>query len=45
VFRQLVFRAVTSDALSTDDLLEELFDVVKRDAKLRYVLAREASQE
>ncbi|HEU5401845.1 MAG TPA: DEAD/DEAH box helicase, partial [Terriglobales bacterium] len=43
-FRQMVYQITTEEGLSTDDLLEELFDFAKADAKLRLVLAADPAR-
>lgn len=43
-FRQMVYQSLTEDGLSAEDLLDELFDFAKADAKLRLVLAADPAR-
>jgi hypothetical protein len=37
-FRQMVYRISSEDGITTEDLLDELYDYVKHDMKLRFVM-------
>jgi hypothetical protein len=37
-FRQMVYRVLSNDDVTTEDLLDELYDFVKHDIKLRFVM-------
>jgi DEAD/DEAH box helicase/MrfA Zn-binding domain/Helicase conserved C-terminal domain len=43
-FRQMVYQSMSETGLSTDDLLDELFDFSKADTKLRIVLAADPAR-
>ncbi len=43
-FRQMLYRLTTEEGLITDDLLDELYDFARHDAKLRLVLAADPAR-